>query len=106
MRTLKITVLFLLVFSSIVKAQSNLSRNISLNIEQQKLSSVLTMIEEKGGFRFSYNSNILPADSLISIHENNLNIAETLDKILNHRFEYRQSGNFVIIRYAPLNWFC
>lgn len=102
MRTLRITVIFLLFFSSLIKAQSNLSRNISLNIEQQKLSSVLAMIEEKGGFRFSYNSNILPVDSLISIHENNLNIAETLDKILNHRFEYRQSGNFVIIRYAPL----
>jgi len=85
-----------------VRAQSNLSRNISLNIERQKLSAVLAMIEEKGGFRFSYNSNILPVDSLISIHENNLNIAETLDKVLNHRFEYRQSGNFVIIRYAPL----
>ncbi|QNR83616.1 hypothetical protein H9N25_16915 [Pedobacter riviphilus] len=102
MRTLKITVIFLLFFSSNIKAQSNLSRNISLNIEQQKLGSVLAMIEERGGFRFSYNSNILPVDSLISIHENNLNIAETLDKILNHKFEYRQSGNFVIIRYAPL----
>lgn len=102
MRTLTITVIFFLFFSRSIKAQSNLSRNISLNIEQQKLSSVLAMIEEKGGFRFSYNSNILPVDSLISIHENNLNIAETLDKILNHRFEYRQSGNFVIIRYAPL----
>lgn len=102
MRTLKITVLFLLIFCCLVRAQSNLSRNISLNIERQKLSAVFAMIEEKGGFRFSYNSNILPVDSLISIHENNLNIAETLDKILNHRFEYRQSGNFVIIRYAPL----
>lgn len=102
MRTLTITVIFFLFFSRSIKAQSNLSRNISLNIERQKLSAVLAMIEEKGGFRFSYNSNILPVDSLISIHENNLNIAETLDKILNHRFEYRQSGNFVIIRYAPL----
>lgn len=102
MRTLTITVIFLLIFCCLVRAQSNLSRNISLNIERQKLSAVLAMIEEKGGFRFSYNSNILPVDSLISIHENNLNIAETLDKVLNHRFEYRQSGNFVIIRYAPL----
>ncbi|WP_147243668.1 STN and carboxypeptidase regulatory-like domain-containing protein [Pedobacter miscanthi] len=102
MRTLKIIVLFLLFSNSLVKAQSILSRNISLNIDQQKLDSVLATIEEKGGFRFSYNSNILPVDSLVSIHENNLNIAETLDKLLKHRFEYRQSGNFVIIRYAPL----
>ncbi|MBO9672808.1 MAG: hypothetical protein J7577_05150 [Sphingobacteriaceae bacterium] len=102
MRALKITAVFLTMFCSLLKAQSTLSRNISLNIEQQKLSAVLGAIEEKGGFRFSYNSNILPVDSLVTIHENNLNIAETLDKLLSHRFEYRQSGNFVIIRYAPL----
>jgi hypothetical protein len=102
MRTLQITAIFVIVFCSFVKAQSTLSRNISLNIELQKLSLVLASIEEKGGFRFSYNSNILPVDSLVSIHENNLNIAEALDKLLSHRFEYRQSGNFVIIRYAPL----
>lgn len=102
MRTLNITIFLLFVFSLSVCAQSNLSRSISLNIEQQKLSSVLTMIAEKGGFRFSYNSNILPVDSLVSIHESGLNVSEMLDKLLNHRFEYRQSGNFVIIRYAPL----
>jgi len=45
MRTLKITFLFLFVFSSLIKAQSNLARSISLNIEQQKLSSVLALIE-------------------------------------------------------------
>jgi len=102
MRKLKITAIFLLIFCSLVRAQSILSRNISLNIERQRLSAVLATIEEKGGFRFSYNSNILPVDSLVTIHENNLNIAEALDKLLSHRFEYRQSGNFVIIRYAPL----
>lgn len=102
MRTLKITAIFLLIFCSLVRAQSILSRNISLNIERQRLSAVLATIEEKGGFRFSYNSNILPVDSLVTIHENNLNIDEALDKLLSHRFEYRQSGNFVIIRYAPL----
>ncbi|WP_316828191.1 STN and carboxypeptidase regulatory-like domain-containing protein [Pedobacter miscanthi] len=102
MRTLKITFLFLLISYFSVKGQSNLSRNISLNIDRQKLGSVLNTIEAKGDFKFSYNSSILPVDSLVSIHENNLNIAETLDKLLKHRFEYRQSGKFVIIRYAPL----
>ncbi|WP_343523370.1 STN and carboxypeptidase regulatory-like domain-containing protein [Pedobacter sp.] len=102
MRALNITAIFLVVFCSLLKAQSTLSRNVSLNIERQKLSAVLAAIEEKGDFRFSYNSNILPVDSLVSIHENNLDIAEALDKLLGHQFEYRQSGNFVIIRYAPL----
>lgn len=102
MRVIKIICVLLLINVYLAKSQSILGRNISLNIEEQKLSSVLASIEKKGGFRFSYNSNILPVDSLISIHESNLSIAETLDKLLKHRFEYRQSGNFVIIRYAPL----
>ncbi|QIL38894.1 hypothetical protein G7074_06140 [Pedobacter sp. HDW13] len=102
MRIIKLICFLLLFFSFSSQAQSLLARNISLNIEKQKLGKVLSMIEEQGAFHFSYNSNILPTDSLVSIHDNSLNISEALDKILNHRFEYRQSGNFIIIRYAPL----
>jgi len=102
MRIIKLICFLLLWFNFSAQAQSLLARNISLNIEKQKLGKVLSMIEAQGAFRFSYNSNILPTDSLISIHDNSLNIAEALDKILNHRFEYRQAGNFIIIRYAPL----
>ncbi|MNK58370.1 hypothetical protein D3C87_774420 [compost metagenome] len=102
MRIMKLICFLLLFFSFSSQAQSLLARNISLNIEKQKLGKVLKMIEEQGAFRFSYNSSILPTDSLVSIHDNSLNISEALDKILNHRFEYRQAGNFIIIRYAPL----
>lgn len=102
MRISKIICLLLFVFNANLYAQSILARNISLHTKQQKLSSVLAMMEEKGGFRFSYNSNILPGDSLVTFNEDNISIAETLDQLLNHRFEYRQSDNFVIIRYAPL----
>jgi hypothetical protein len=100
-KIIKIICLLLIISSTSLKAQSILGRNITINIEEQKLSKVLNAIEEKGGFRFSYNSNILPVDSLVSIHATDLNIAEALDKLLNHRFEYRQSGDFVIVRYAP-----
>lgn len=103
MRIIVRLICFLLLwFNFSAQAQSLLARNISLNIEKQQLGKVLSMIETQGAFRFSYNSNILPTDSLVSIHDNNLNIAEALDKILNHRFEYRQAGNFIIIRYAPM----
>lgn len=101
LKVIKIICFLLIISGTSLKAQSILSRNITINIEQQKLSKVLSAIEEKGGFRFSYNSNILPADSLVSIYATNLNIAEALDKLLNQQFEFRQSGDFIIVRYAP-----
>ncbi|WP_316804748.1 STN domain-containing protein [Pedobacter nototheniae] len=93
--------LFLIRFSFVVHAQTTLNRKISLQIENQSLKKVLAMIEQKGDFRFSFNSNIMPLDSLINIRKNNLTISDALDQILNQRYEYHQSGNFVIIRYAP-----
>lgn len=101
MRIGKISCLFLF-FSISLHAQSILSSHISIKVEAQKLGSILSTIEEKGKFRFSFNSNILPVDSLVTLHENNVSISDLLDKLLKQRFEYRQSGNFIIIRYAPL----
>jgi hypothetical protein len=84
------------------KAQNILGKNISLVIRQQKLSKALTAIEQQGNFKFSYNSTILPLDSLIDLNVANLSIAETLDKLFKQRYEYREAYNFIIIRYAPL----
>ncbi|WP_316768049.1 LA_2272 family surface repeat-containing protein [Pedobacter frigiditerrae] len=102
MRIVTIIYFVCFLFNTRANAQSILGRKVSLNIVQQKLSVVLTMLEEKGEFRFSFNSDILPVDSVVTVKENNISIAETLEKLLTDRFEYRQSGNFVIIRYAPL----
>ncbi len=84
------------------KAQNILGKNISLVIRQQKLSKVLTAIEQQGNFRFSYNSTILPLDSLVDLNVANLSLAETLDKLFKQRYEYREAYGFIIIRYAPL----
>jgi len=86
----------------LAKSQAILSRNISLNIQNQRLGDVLETIEKQGEFKFSYHSKILPLDSVVNVKMTNLNIAEALDQLLDHRFEYRQAGNFVVIRYAPL----
>lgn len=67
-----------------------------------RLGTVLKTIEEKGNFTFSYNSNIVKTDSLVTINADNWTIKEVLDNILRNRFEYKESRNFVILRYAPL----
>jgi hypothetical protein len=102
MRLLKIIFIYILFFGASAHAQSVLNNRISLNIQKQKLGEILGLMEQKGSFRFSYNSNILPVDSLVSIKESDLSMEDVLDQLLNNRFEYRQAGKFVIVRYAPL----
>lgn len=85
-----------------VQAQNILGQPISITARQQKLAKVLTAIEQQGNFRFSYNSNILPIDSLVDLNVTQLSLAETLDKLFKQRYEYKQAYDFIIIRYAPL----
>lgn len=90
------------VFQPSVHAQSILKHRLSLHVDKQPLRKVLNSIEEKGGFRFSYNSNVVPKDSLVSLNENNIDITTALDLLFHQQYEYYESGNFLIIRYAPL----
>ncbi|AYL98044.1 carboxypeptidase-like regulatory domain-containing protein [Mucilaginibacter celer] len=83
-------------------ANSILSKNISVHVTQMRLGTVLKTIEEKGNFYFSYNSNIVKTDSLVTVNADNWTIKEVLDHMLSYRFEYREAKNFVILRYAPL----
>lgn len=88
--------------SRTVPAESILSKNISIHVSNMRLGSVLKTIEEKGNFTFSYNSNIVKTDSLITLNADNWTIKEVLDHMLQSRFEYKETRTFVILRYAPL----
>ncbi|WP_299356332.1 hypothetical protein [Mucilaginibacter sp.] len=83
-------------------AESILAKNISVHVNNMRLGTVLKTIEEKGNFTFSYNSNIVKTDSLVTINADNWTIKEVLDHMLQSRFEYKETHNFVILRYAPL----
>jgi hypothetical protein len=82
-------------------AQSVLQRNITMNVDHQRLDTVLRLMEQRGKFSFSYNSNLINKDSLVTIKASNETVKDALDQLLNNRFEYRESQNFVILRYAP-----
>ena len=83
-------------------AESILAKNISIHVNNMRVGMVLKTIEEKGNFTFSYNSNIVKTDSLVTINADNWTIKEVLDHLLLNRFEYKETRNFVILRYAPL----
>ena len=100
MRTLIIAVL--LFAASVANAQNLLNKSMSLDVNQQRLDNVLEIISNKGNFFFSYNSNILKRDTLVSFSANNQSVNQILTQILGPGFEFRESGNYIILRRAPI----
>ena len=82
--------------------QAILSRNVSLDVNSQRLDNVLEILSNKGDFYFSYNSSIIKKDSLVSFSARNKTVKEILNLLFSNAYEFRESGNYVIIRRAPI----
>jgi len=83
-----------------LRAQGIPDRPISLEIKSQPLGDVLEIISNQGNFYFSYNSNIISKDSLVSITVNNKPLRQVLDQLFRNRYTYRISGKYIILRLA------
>ena len=82
--------------------QAILQKNISLDVNRQRLDNVLEILSNKGDFYFSYNSNIVKKDSLVSFRASNKTVKEILTQLFNNTYEFKESGNYIIIRKAPI----
>src|SRR3954469_2081903 len=83
-------------------AQSILEKTISVRFDNQRLDNVLEIISNKGNFYFSYNSNIIKKDTLVTFSVTNKSVKQILDVLLPDQYEFRESGNYIIIRKAPI----
>lgn len=101
MRSIFLSIFFWLISAGTTQAQL-LSRPISLSVRNQRLDNVLEILSNKGDFYFSYNSSIIKKDSLVSISCTNKPIKEILSVLFNDTYEFRESGNYIIIRKAPI----
>ncbi|MCB0700216.1 MAG: carboxypeptidase-like regulatory domain-containing protein [Chitinophagaceae bacterium] len=88
----------LLCLAFIGKAQNHLEKKISVNFHDIRLETVLDSISHGSGFFFSYNSTIVPADSLVTVKVENKTIRQVLDYMFRGAFEYKEVENHVIIR--------
>lgn len=86
----------------IVQAQSLLDRTIPINVNRQRLENVLEILSNKGNFYFSYNSNIIKKDSLVTLSATNKSVHQILQILLTDHYEFIESGNYIIIRKAPI----
>jgi len=92
----------LLIVSFCCDAQNILGKNISFEVRSQRLDNVLEIVSNKGDFYFSYNSNIVKRDSLVTLTVFNKTIKQVLDFLFGEGYEYKESGNYLIIRRAPI----
>lgn len=83
-------------------AQSILDRKVSFNATRQRLDDVLAIISNNAGFSFSYNSNIVKRDSLVSLTVSQKTVRQVLNQLFNGNYEYKESGNYVILRRVSL----
>jgi hypothetical protein len=92
----------LILLGSALRAQSPLNKIISVDINRQRLDQALEIISNSGNFYFSYNSNILKKDSLVSLAMRNASVKNVLTQLFGNQFEFRESGNYIILRRAPI----
>ncbi len=92
----------LLLLADDLLSQSILDKRISFNANNQRLDDVLSIISNRAGFSFSYNSNIVKRDSLVTLNVDNRTVRQVLNQLFNGNYEYKESGNYVILRRVSL----
>ena len=97
-RLLAALILLFTATTSYLGAQVNhLAKNISIDITNARLREALPKIGDTGGFQFSYNADILPGDSVVSVHAANRPVKQVLGNLLGPAIRYKVIGNHVIL---------
>jgi hypothetical protein len=77
-----------------------LERKININLSNQRLDAVLKNIESQGKFIFSYNTEILDIESLVTINEFNQSVKHVLNRLFGEKIKYIEKGNYIILQKA------
>ena len=98
-RTLLILIIVLLLSSEQpLSAQTNhLKKAITVKIDRMELQDALSRIGEAGDFQFSYNSEIIPGDSLVSLIADRQQVQDLLTNLLGSGIRYKVLGNHIIL---------
>jgi hypothetical protein len=78
-------------------AQQILNKPVDISVRGQPVSAVLKSISEQGKFYFSYNSNLIAGDSLVTLSVSRQPVRQVLDQLFQNRFQYKEKGDYLII---------
>lgn len=79
-------------------AQNALYQKVTVQANKQPVKEVLNTMSKQGGFVFSYNSNILNADSIVTINAINKTVQEVLEQLYPDKYHYKQTGKYLILQ--------
>ena len=85
--------------------QKLLNKQISITVNRQPVSEILQTIGNQAGFYFSYNSDVIPGDSIASFSAREKSVRKILDELLTGQFQYKEMGNYIILQRAPYEKF-
>ena len=99
-RRILVTLSLLLCFTGIM-AQPDLSRRISLHMDDTSIEQVLQIIEHETGTRFSYSHKRIRADRHISLHVDDLKVSSVLDTLCRKTgLEYLVVESHIVLKTA------
>jgi hypothetical protein len=70
---------------------------IFIDVRKMPLAQVLDSIGRLARFDFSYNSSILPGDSLVTVTLRQVTVRTALDKLLGPGYTYAETGKYLIL---------
>lgn len=74
-----------------------LDKKISISVNDLTVEKTLGVISSKAKILFSYNSDIIPLDSIVSINIVNKEVYKVLNQILVNKYYYKTTGQHIII---------
>ena len=82
-------------------SQNVLDKQLSVEFRQERLDKVLESLSRTGHFYFSYSSELLKRDSLVSLSAQSRSVRQILDLLFQGNVEYKADGNYIILRKPP-----
>lgn len=93
--------LLLLLCAAQAIAQRELSeRRVSINVDGVTVESVLTRVAEQANFRFSYNTELVPVDSVVNAHYNKETVGNIITQLFSGRVAWKTVGKHLILKPA------
>lgn len=86
-------------------AQDHLNKLVTVSATKKPLKSVLQSISQQGRFIFSYNSDIINDDSLVTINVNRKPVRHVLDDLLGSNISYKEKDKYIILQRAESYWY-
>jgi len=81
-----------------VAAQTNhLEKRITIHLNQVELKDALPKIGDSGDFQFAYNSEIIPGDSVVTVHATNKPVKQVMAELVGPDIRYKVIGNHIIL---------